>query len=210
MMLPLYGGPSHDAYRYRNRKILLVFAIALGFLVRLLLIAIDSNDFTLLTFSVLGILVMIVLFWRRVEHPINRQLDEHNSSNDVDLQLRRDELSSILANSTYIYKSSTSPNHDIESYSGSGDEHGCVSIFKDTNQDVSLLLSQTACSICLDAYVNNEMLVVLPCHHLFHHDCILAWLLIRSECPICKADTQRSPASLADRAEEGNSAIVLL
>jgi len=105
-MLPFHVGPSANVYRYRNRKILLIFGIALGFLIRLLLIAIDSNDFTLLTFSILGILVMIILFWRRVEHPGNTQQQaEEHSSNGIDLEPhRREEISSTLFNSVYIYK----------------------------------------------------------------------------------------------------------
>ena len=43
------------------------------------------------------------------------------------------------------------------------------------------------CSICLDAVEANDELMTLPCFHVFHERCGLAWL-IRNEnmtCPHC-------------------------
>ena len=47
---------------------------------------------------------------------------------------------------------------------------------------------QTSCSICLEDYVQNATVVrELPCHHMFHPDCIDPFLLKRSSlCPLCK------------------------
>ncbi|GAA5943232.1 uncharacterized protein JCM15063_005301 [Sporobolomyces koalae] len=44
------------------------------------------------------------------------------------------------------------------------------------------------CSICLDAFVANESIVIeLPCSHLFHRECAMSWLLTRKGvCPICR------------------------
>ncbi|GAA6024890.1 hypothetical protein JCM11491_006668 [Sporobolomyces phaffii] len=57
--------------------------------------------------------------------------------------------------------------------------------------------SLTECSICLDAFVVNESVVIeLPCSHLFHRDCAMDWLLQRKGvCPICRKSVMDEPAS---------------
>ena len=47
--------------------------------------------------------------------------------------------------------------------------------------------NQPTCPICLDDYIPNETPVrCLPCHHIFHPDCIGPHLLTRVDCPMCK------------------------
>ncbi|EER29255.1 C3HC4 type (RING finger) zinc finger containing protein [Coccidioides posadasii C735 delta SOWgp] len=48
--------------------------------------------------------------------------------------------------------------------------------------------SQTTCPICLDDYVSGESIIrELPCQHIFHPECIDAFLLQNSSlCPVCK------------------------
>ncbi|KAL4493495.1 hypothetical protein ABPG72_007503 [Tetrahymena utriculariae] len=48
--------------------------------------------------------------------------------------------------------------------------------------------SQQDCSICLNNYLDKEILRVLPCEHRFHRACIDKWLLQNSKCVICKFD----------------------
>ncbi|KAJ1729947.1 hypothetical protein LPJ61_003273, partial [Coemansia biformis] len=50
---------------------------------------------------------------------------------------------------------------------------------------------ETQCAICLDGYVHNESLRLLPCRHAFHRECVDAWLLsdnTTAHCPVCKSD----------------------
>lgn len=44
------------------------------------------------------------------------------------------------------------------------------------------------CSICMEEFVNGEVLSALPrCKHLYHGMCIERWLLTRSRtCPVCR------------------------
>lgn len=47
----------------------------------------------------------------------------------------------------------------------------------------------TACSICLEEFIENESLVcITPCSHIFHYDCLHNWLFTENSncsCPYC-------------------------
>ena len=40
------------------------------------------------------------------------------------------------------------------------------------------------CSICLDSNIDD--IVKLECEHLFHKNCIIQWVDIKNDCPICR------------------------
>ena len=42
------------------------------------------------------------------------------------------------------------------------------------------------CSICLEEFVVPNRIIVLPCEHKFHSDCIKSWISQDSSCPICR------------------------
>ena len=44
------------------------------------------------------------------------------------------------------------------------------------------------CSICLSDLLCNEKVIKLNCNHIFHKDCIIAWLKkdTDSSCPLCR------------------------
>ena len=50
----------------------------------------------------------------------------------------------------------------------------------------------TACSICLEEFIENESLVcITPCLHIFHYDCLNNWLFTDNsncQCPYCNYD----------------------
>ena len=42
------------------------------------------------------------------------------------------------------------------------------------------------CTICQDEYNNKDKVIVLPCLHVFHPDCINNWFSSKNTCPNCK------------------------
>jgi E3 ubiquitin-protein ligase RNF115/126 len=45
---------------------------------------------------------------------------------------------------------------------------------------------EDTCSVCLEQFQKNDDIVVLPCKHGFHPQCIDPWLNMHSECPSCR------------------------
>ncbi|KAH8870200.1 hypothetical protein KSF78_0005816 [Schistosoma japonicum] len=42
------------------------------------------------------------------------------------------------------------------------------------------------CSICMEYYHINDRIMGLPCFHMFHHNCLCAWIEKNLQCPICR------------------------
>lgn len=47
-----------------------------------------------------------------------------------------------------------------------------------------------ACSICLSDQVEGQELLLLPCKHTLHHECMVDWLQHRLSCPLCRTPIQ--------------------
>ncbi|GLI66901.1 hypothetical protein VaNZ11_010928 [Volvox africanus] len=44
------------------------------------------------------------------------------------------------------------------------------------------------CVVCSEAFLEEQLVVLLPCHHFFHDRCIRRWLLgFSNSCPMCRA-----------------------
>ncbi|KAJ4965671.1 hypothetical protein NE237_017520 [Protea cynaroides] len=53
--------------------------------------------------------------------------------------------------------------------------------------DESVVLSAVQdCSICLEGFLEGDLLVCLPCEHRFHSACLEPWLLTCGDCPYCR------------------------
>jgi hypothetical protein len=46
--------------------------------------------------------------------------------------------------------------------------------------------SNSDCSICLSDFESNDIVLQLPCHHVFHSTCVLPWLNENNICPTCR------------------------
>lgn len=42
------------------------------------------------------------------------------------------------------------------------------------------------CAICLEHYDEEDDIVVLPCHHYYHKDCLEEWIAHNGSCPMCR------------------------
>lgn len=42
------------------------------------------------------------------------------------------------------------------------------------------------CPICLNKYVNKQILSILKCLHQFHSHCVILWLAKHRSCPLCR------------------------
>lgn len=48
-------------------------------------------------------------------------------------------------------------------------------------------INNTGCCICLEEFINNDVIKLLPCGHGFHRSCIDQWLFNNSnQCPVCR------------------------
>jgi E3 ubiquitin-protein ligase BIG BROTHER-like protein len=48
--------------------------------------------------------------------------------------------------------------------------------------------SEDKCIICQYEYKIDEQLIILPCKHNFHLECIIEWLKKEKTCPFCKSE----------------------
>ncbi|KAI6191793.1 E3 ubiquitin-protein ligase RNF13 [Aphelenchoides bicaudatus] len=66
--------------------------------------------------------------------------------------------------------------------------------------------NQETCAICLDDFVENEKVRVLPCSHIYHTKCVDQWLTKnRKVCPICKRKVGPANDSDSDSDTERNT-----
>lgn len=57
-------------------------------------------------------------------------------------------------------------------------------IFSSKEQDDD---SIKGCVICIEDFVPNTEVLVTPCNHMFHEECIIPWVKSHGQCPICRS-----------------------
>ncbi|XP_024012984.1 E3 ubiquitin-protein ligase ATL4 isoform X2 [Eutrema salsugineum] len=43
------------------------------------------------------------------------------------------------------------------------------------------------CSVCLEDFEPKETVMLTPCQHMFHEECIVPWLKSKGQCPLCRS-----------------------
>lgn len=65
--------------------------------------------------------------------------------------------------------------------------------------------SALECAVCLCEFEDDEKLRLLPkCDHVFHPDCIDAWLASHTTCPVCRADLTPQPGDPVPQPSESH------
>ena len=59
-----------------------------------------------------------------------------------------------------------------------------VTIKKVDSDDEDNLLNE--CSICLENYKKDDMIIILACNHNFHESCLKEWSKNNNSCPHCR------------------------
>ncbi|KAM7276824.1 hypothetical protein ACFE04_018690 [Oxalis oulophora] len=42
------------------------------------------------------------------------------------------------------------------------------------------------CAVCLEDFEPKELVMVTPCKHMFHEECIVPWVKSHGQCPVCR------------------------
>ncbi|KGN62719.1 RING-H2 finger protein ATL11 [Cucumis sativus] len=65
-------------------------------------------------------------------------------------------------------------------------------------KDLKIGKGSLECAICLSEFGDDDTLRLLPkCSHVFHSDCIDAWLVSHSTCPVCRASLVPKPGDIS-------------
>lgn len=43
------------------------------------------------------------------------------------------------------------------------------------------------CAICLEDFERGQEVMITPCKHMFHEECIVPWAKSSGQCPVCRA-----------------------
>lgn len=54
------------------------------------------------------------------------------------------------------------------------------------------------CSICLCEYEKGDACVKLPCHHIYHDECISSWTMNHTKCPLCNLELESGAGSRSE------------
>lgn len=54
-------------------------------------------------------------------------------------------------------------------------------------QDLCGEEDEKSCTVCLEDFEPKETVMLTPCKHMFHEECIVPWLKSKGQCPLCRS-----------------------
>ncbi len=63
----------------------------------------------------------------------------------------------------------------------------------------------TQCIICIDTFKDGEPVLHMPCSHVFHEQCIVAWFRENNKCPMCRFALKEDEAVAKTNEQNRNS-----
>ncbi|KAK2965346.1 hypothetical protein RJ640_013809 [Escallonia rubra] len=65
------------------------------------------------------------------------------------------------------------------------------------------------CAICLDDFEPRQLVVLTPCRHMFHEDCIVPWVKSNGKCPVCRSAIYERIKESAVETDNGTSNVIV-
>jgi DNA-directed RNA polymerase subunit RPC12/RpoP len=69
---------------------------------------------------------------------------------------------------------------------------------RDCDLTVDIVCSQPSCPICSEEFPVDSHATRLPCSHIFHRNCLIPWLELKQNCPICRTSVTDEVPSFAE------------
>jgi hypothetical protein len=64
--------------------------------------------------------------------------------------------------------------------------------------NLDMACSQPSCPVCNEDFTIGNNVLRLPCSHIFHDLCVMPWLEMKQNCPICRAELSDIPPTEHD------------
>lgn len=69
---------------------------------------------------------------------------------------------------------------------------------KQISLNMEAYCSQPSCPICNEEFTMDKRVLRMPCSHIFHDNCVMPWLELKQNCPICRFELKNDLPSLED------------